>query len=68
MDERFVGRSTELTFLRERLDEARRAPPRVVLLEGAVDIGKTFVGSQPGRLRVLAFNITGASASSSLST
>jgi predicted ATPase len=41
MDERFVRRSTELTFLRERLDEARRGAPRMVLLEGAAGIGKT---------------------------
>jgi DNA-binding NarL/FixJ family response regulator len=41
MDERFVGRPTEMTFLRERLQEARRGAPRVVLLEGEAGVGKT---------------------------
>jgi hypothetical protein len=41
MDERFVGRSTELTFLRERLDEVRRGAPRVAALEDTAEIGKT---------------------------
>jgi predicted ATP-dependent serine protease len=41
MDERFVGRPTELAFLRERLEEVRRGTARVVLLEGAAGVGKT---------------------------
>jgi predicted ATPase len=41
MDERFIGRPTELAFLRERLEEVRHGRARVVLLEGAAGVGKT---------------------------
>src|SRR5215218_2194273 len=41
MDEGFVGRPTELAFLRERLEEVRRGTARVILLEGAAGVGKT---------------------------
>jgi len=58
MDERFVGRPTELAFLRERLGEAGRGAPRVVLLEGEAGVGKTallreFLARTDGRNQVL---------------
>ena len=41
MDKVFVGRESELAFLRGRLEETLAGMPRTVLLEGAAGVGKT---------------------------
>jgi DNA-binding CsgD family transcriptional regulator/tetratricopeptide (TPR) repeat protein len=50
MDEIFVGRQTELAFLRAKLDEVREGVSRVVLIDGAGGVGKTaLLGEFPAR-------------------
>jgi DNA-binding CsgD family transcriptional regulator len=62
VDEIFVGREVELTFLRDCLEETHGGRSRTVLLEGAAGVGKTallnaFLG-RAGHHRVL--RISGA--------